>query len=346
MVTGRSRPIVTTGNRSEMNKKLACLIDAYQKNVQSAVVLMQRSGIQMPYSRASWIEMDISPHGELDGGIPYYKHGAGCEVSFTTGQIDFDFGAQGEVGGFDVWRLLTFAEDRLSEYGFESEAEVEQCFEDAIKNGSLIYSGCSLYYVANAPRLLATDVDCRLPDDMLPSRDQDPILTLYAHYFLAADLMRKNYERISGRWRKTGKLSQGNEVELRVYLSSWLGFLAVTCEGFRDLKIRVLLKEDRPESFSELVPIADSIGRMMKKHSDHLRKYRNNIFHLREDLEVIRNFFANEAERLPWSRELHTAIAEFFSQYRVLCEVHYIINGRKSEMTSSKTPKRRRISSE
>lgn len=300
---------------------------------------MQRSGIQMPFSRASWIEMDISPCGELDGGILYFKHGAGCEVNLATGKIDSDFGEQGEIGGVDLWRLLQFAEGRLLDYGFESEAAVGQCFEDAIEKGSLVYSGC-LYYVANAPLLLAINVDCRLPDDTLPSRDRDPILTLYAHYFLAADLMRKNYEKISGQWRRTGKLSKNSEINLRIYLSSWLGFLAVTCEGFRGLNVRLLLKEDRPKIFSELISMADSIGRMMKKHSDLLRKYRNNVFHLREDLEVIRRFFANDAERLSWSRELHTAIAEFFSQYRVLCEVHYSMHGRKSEMALAKTPKR------
>lgn len=329
-----------------MNNKLSCLINDYQKSIKSAVVLMQRSGIEMPFSRASWIEMDIPLCGELDGGIPYLKHGAGCEVNLAAGRIDFDFGEQGEIGGVDVWRLLQFAKGRLLDYGFESEAEVERCFEDAIAKGSLIYSGCCLYYVSNTPRILATDVDCRLPDDMLPNRDKDPILTLYAHYFLAADLMRENYEKIDRQLKKTGKLSRNNEVNLRIYLSSWLGFLAVTCAGFRDLKVRFLLKDDRPEGFAELISIADSIGRLMNIHADPLRKYRNKVFHLRENSEEIRNFFAKDAERLPWVRELHTAIAEFFSRYRVLCEVHYILYGRKSEMISSKTLKYRSLSCE
>lgn len=144
-----------------MNNKLSCLINDYQKNIKSAVVLMQRSGIEMPFSRASWIEMDIPLCGELDGGIPYYKHGAGCEVNLTTGRIDFDFGEQGEIGGVDVWRLLQFSKCRLLDYGFENEAEVERYFEDAIAKGSLIYSGYCLYYVANAPP--HSRYRCRLP---------------------------------------------------------------------------------------------------------------------------------------------------------------------------------------
>lgn len=300
----------------------------------------------MPFSRVSWVKMDIPLCGELDGGITYSKHGAGCEVNLAEGRVDFDFGEQGEIGGLDVWKLLQFSKGRLLDYGFENEAEVERCFEDAIEKGSLIYSGCCLYYVANAPRILATDVDCQLPDDMLPSRDKDPILTLYAHYFLAADLMRKNYEKIDRQVKRAGKLSRNSEINVRIYLSSWLGFLAVTCEGFKDLKVRLLLKSERPEDFAELSSIADSIGRLMNVHADALRKYRNKVFHLRENSEEIRSFFAKDAERLPWARELHTAIAEFFSQYRVLCEMHYILHGRKSEMISSKTPKYRNLSCE
>lgn len=329
-----------------MNNELSCLINDYQKSIKSAVVIMQRSGIQMPFSRVSWVKMDIPLCGELDGGITYSKHGAGCEVNLAEGRVDFDFGEQGEIGGLDVWKLLQFSKGRLLDYGFENEAEVERCFEDAIEKGSLIYSGCCLYYVANAPRILATDVDCQLPDDMLPSRDKDPILTLYAHYFLAADLMRKNYEKIDRQVKRAGKLSRNSEINVRIYLSSWLGFLAVTCEGFKDLKVRLLLKSERPEDFAELSSIADSIGRLMNVHADALRKYRNKVFHLRENSEEIRSFFAKDAERLPWARELHTAIAEFFSQYRVLCEMHYILHGRKSEMISSKTPKYRNLSCE
>ena len=36
-------------------------------------------------------------------------------------------------------------------------------------------------------------------------------------------------------------------------------------------------------------------------------------------------------ERLPWARELHMALSDFFTQYRIYCEVHYVINGRKGE---------------
>ncbi|PJX61802.1 hypothetical protein CWM56_27580, partial [Klebsiella sp. E-Nf3] len=59
--------------------------------------------------------------------------------------------------------------------------------------------------------------------------------------------------------------------------------------------------------------------------------FRNNVFHLRESTDFIHHFFDKEVERLPWAGELHKALSNFFSQYRIFCEVHYVINGRKGE---------------
>ena len=42
-------------------------------------------------------------------------------------------------------------------------------------------------------------------------------------------------------------------------------------------------------------------------------------------------FAANEAGRLSWAGELHSALGEFFSLYRILCEVHYLTHDRFDE---------------
>ncbi len=165
---------------------------------------------------------------------------------------------------------------------------------------------------------------------MLPHRDQDPILTLYAHYFLAAQLMLKNFDSLSARRMRRGKLSQSEDVDLAIYLFSWLGFLGVTCEGFRGLGVRILLN-DRPDNFSDLVATADSLGRMIKKNSDELRKVRNNVFHLRRDNADIVAFFENGGKRIEWARELQSAFASFFSGYRISCEMHYMVSDRMDE---------------
>ena len=40
--------------------------------------------------------------------------------------VDFDFGGEGRIDGYDVWRLHCFARRRLAEYGFASEKDLEE----------------------------------------------------------------------------------------------------------------------------------------------------------------------------------------------------------------------------
>ena len=132
-----------------MNNQLALLISDYQASVASAVDLMQRSGIARPPSNTDWVGTDIPQRGELEGGVRYFKHGYGCAVHLATGTVDCDFGAQGEIAGFDAWRLASFAGDRLSAYGFVDEDALTECFKAEVAAGSLVYSGYILYYVAD-----------------------------------------------------------------------------------------------------------------------------------------------------------------------------------------------------
>ncbi|MEX0161698.1 hypothetical protein MRBLPD1_000152 [Pseudomonas brassicacearum] len=321
-----------------MNNQLINLISDYQSSVRTAVELMQQSGIPLPLSCTDWLETDIPQQGELEGGIRYFKHGYGCAVSLPTGKVDFDFGEQGEIGGFDIWRLAGFAGTRLTEYGFDTEDALKGSFQAAVKAGSLVYSGYILYYIAGVARTLAIEALNIQPNDSLPSPDQDPVLTLYAHYFLAADLMHDNYVKLDNKWKKYSYLNQNDKSKLGIYLSSWLGFLGVTCEGFRKLRLRLLLQENRPKEFHELISKCDEIGNMMKRHSDPLREFRNNVFHLRDDVEAINRFFSCGTDRLPWAGELHAAIAELLSQYRILCDVHYLMHDRKSESQLGRIP--------
>ncbi len=315
----------------DMNEKLVCLIADFRENVQTALKLMQRSGIQMPFSRNDWIESNIPNTGELDGGVKYYKHGAGCLIRLSTGEVDFDFGVQGEIGGFNLWWLIRFAGKKLTAYGFRNEDEVAEYLDDALDKGELICPDHDLYYIASVPYTYAIDIDSSHPEEMLPGRNQDRINVLQIHYFQTAELMLENYDKLSRKLHKNGHLSRREEIHIRTYLFTWLGFLGVVCEGFRNLNMRTLLNNKRPSEFKELLPISDGIGKLMKEHADSLREFRNKVFHLRENTDFVHNFFDKKLERLPWARELHMALAELFSQYRVLCEVYYVMNGRKGE---------------
>jgi hypothetical protein len=132
-----------------MNNQLAMLISDYQTSVAAAVALMQRSGITRPPTNWAWVGTDIPKRGELEGGVRYFKHGYGCAVSLPTGTVDFDFGAHGDIHGFDAWRLAGFAGDKLSAYGFADEDAMTECFNAEVAAGTLVYSGYIHYYVAD-----------------------------------------------------------------------------------------------------------------------------------------------------------------------------------------------------
>jgi len=295
----------------------------------------------MPFSSAEWVEFDIPAHGELEGGAHYRKHGFGCEIKLPVSEVDFDFGRQGEIDGFDLWRLQQFSKENLSKYGIETQDALKKLFEEAIATGTLIYSGYVLYYVAEVPRVFAADVESRMPDDKLPGQNQDPVLVLYSHYFLVAQLMFDNHKKLEKKWNKRGNLNQNDEIDMRIYVSTWLGFLGVACEGFRGLSMRTLIQDNRPEEFIKLIPQCNTIGNLMKQHKHPLRELRNKTFHLRDDLSAIRKFFDKDADRLTWAIDLHAEIKQFFSDYLILCTVHYATQGRISEMRPRRMPKRK-----
>ncbi|KQT36002.1 hypothetical protein [Methylophilus sp. Leaf414] len=132
-----------------MNLSLAKLIHDYQLAVHEAVKLIVDSGIQKPSTPAEWVENDIPQVGKLKHGIKYFKHGFGCVVHLPSGKVDFDFGAEGQIDGFDLWRLTGFATDRLKEYGFLTEADLKEAFSHEIKAGNIVQSDYILCYRAN-----------------------------------------------------------------------------------------------------------------------------------------------------------------------------------------------------
>ncbi|EMN5134083.1 hypothetical protein RVV79_007283 [Burkholderia contaminans] len=318
------------------------LICEYQKAILEALVIMQRSGIQMPNSSYDWVYMEIPMSGELRGGGHYWKHGVGCEVGLPDGAVDFDFGDKGEVGGFDAWRLAKFAGKNLNDYGFDTANALVKYVDFLISKGVLVQSIDGQCFVGGVVPIYAIDVDGREPGDNLPMKNKDPILALHAHQFQAADLMMKNYEKIMDKWDRYDRVGFNEKINAGIYLSTWLGFLRVICEGFFKLQIRRLLQEERPDGFSKIVEQHDAVLKLEKRHRDALREFRNNTFHAQRDLQIRRDFFDLEKNRIPWAHELHSEVAQFFSSYRIECEVHYFVQGRLSELDARRNRVRRR----
>lgn len=296
----------------------------------------------MPSSANSWGKTNFPVEGNLKGGISYYKHGAGCKVKLPSGTVDFDFGEMGEIDGFDDWKLQQYIEPLLPAFGFTTTKDVELSFDQAVQAGSITSPGRELFYVAGEKRRLAMQIPIKFPNDALPHRDQDEILTLSVHTFGAAELMRKNHEKLTIKWRANQHLSRSESANLRHYFIAWIGFLAVTCEGFKNQGIRQSLEKNRPENFKELIPKYNAIGKLLKPHQDALREFRNNVFHLRTDISAILRFALDDGGRLKWAEEIHSALDDFFTNYGAMCEVHYLMNDRRKESQIGKKRPRRK----
>ncbi|MCF6759513.1 DUF6896 domain-containing protein [Pseudomonas fragi] len=314
-----------------MDERLASLINDYLQAIRTALILMQKSGVSLPHTSAEWIDTNLSHLPSLNDDINYLKHGNGCSVDLPDGAVDFDFGRRGEISGLDAWRLGQFAKKRQETYGFSTDKELYECINDAINKSLIIPLDTAMYRLASQPVEYVLSIDSRNEGDQLPHREQDNVLTLQIHYFYATDLMLKNYDSLSSKWDKNQKLSRTDEVNFRIYMSSWLGFLAVTCEGYRKLNMYLLLNKERPADFQELVPRCNKLNSAINKHYDELRKFRNNVFHLRANTDDTLAFLALGEERISWAKSIHSDLKSFFSEYRILCECHYMFNGRRSE---------------
>jgi hypothetical protein len=135
-----------------MDRRLSKLILDYQRRVAEAVKMVEANGIPRPVSNTSWATSHDPGRMSLPGGFTFYKHGFGCSVDGPEWGIDFDFGADGQIDGFDAWRLFAFARRRLSEYGFTSAEEIESAVYLAADAGELEFSGYILYYVTDDGR--------------------------------------------------------------------------------------------------------------------------------------------------------------------------------------------------
>jgi hypothetical protein len=130
-----------------VDSRLSKLIQDYLKAVEEAVRLFEQMGVERPADNTAWACNEIPQKGLLPGGIEYFKHGYGCAVNLPSGPVDFDFGEEGQINGFDLWRLTRYADERLDEYGFESEKEIEGVFNQSINASEFRYSGYILYYL-------------------------------------------------------------------------------------------------------------------------------------------------------------------------------------------------------
>jgi hypothetical protein len=133
-----------------MDARLRSLITDYRAAVGRAILELRRGRIAMPISNVGWAIAKIPAEGTLPSGATYEKHGYGCKVSMAEGVVDFDFGDNGEINGFDAWRLWRYAEPRADKYGVTTHMTIREELQTLHALGQLVReSHGSLYYLAD-----------------------------------------------------------------------------------------------------------------------------------------------------------------------------------------------------
>jgi len=135
-----------------MDPRLFPLVVDYQRAVAKRFEQLRTElGIEAPKSDIEWAANGIAGRGRLSDGAEFFKHGYGCAIKYAGGAVDFDFGREGEIDGFDASRLWDFAEATNRSYGFSGFKDVDTAVKKAAAEGSLRFSGYILYYL-NAPK--------------------------------------------------------------------------------------------------------------------------------------------------------------------------------------------------
>lgn len=120
----------------------------------------RRSGMQDPFG--AWMLRRVPQLGELPGHPPlkYAFHGIGLRLDGLGAVIDFDFGPNGIVGGFNRWWLHVFARNTGSPARYADDANtVGRDLEVAARLGLIIrpFTGLhdGLWYRSDRPEMVS-----------------------------------------------------------------------------------------------------------------------------------------------------------------------------------------------
>lgn len=179
----------------------------------------------------------------------------------------------------------------------------------------------------------------KIEEKLLPHRDKDPIMRLYSHYFMHSDFILSCAKEVEKKAKKskTGKVRSETlfkYVALRIH---WLATLYVVIDAFEEMEFgKELLK--RPEEFSkhptkttgfhEILLTFNNTRNIYLEHKDHLKKFRNGVFHFQDDARKLTQLFDSNRNIIQWAENLHKSIGVIFSEYRSARAVYCAMEGR------------------
>jgi hypothetical protein len=112
------------------------LIREYQGVVRTLVAALQGAYGQQDLL-AAWHRGEIPKDGSI-GEIEFSFHGVGCRGTVGGIEVDFDFGPDGRIDGFDAWRLWLFATQSPAKYSrFQGREELEAALDALERKGEI-----------------------------------------------------------------------------------------------------------------------------------------------------------------------------------------------------------------
>ena len=132
------------------NQTLENLIAEYLTQVKKATDLLEQAFGTKNILRL-WHSKKIPRRGFVTDGVTYELHGIGCSVYLSELCVDFDYGPDDRVDGFDSWRLYMYACETPSKYKKYTDKQVlEREFNAYLKKGKakkIEGSTSNLYFI-------------------------------------------------------------------------------------------------------------------------------------------------------------------------------------------------------
>ena len=98
-----------------------------------------------------WRSKKIPQRGTVAANVTYELHGIGCSVYLSEICVDFDYGPDDRVDGFDSWRLYMYACETPSKYKkYTDKQALEREFNAYLKKGKakkIEGSTSNLYFI-------------------------------------------------------------------------------------------------------------------------------------------------------------------------------------------------------
>ena len=127
-----------------MDRSLIDLIAKFNEAQELAVeILESKFDCPRPQSAMEFTTRCVQAIRDKDyqsGGYIIRPHGIGMEIDLGKFKIDFDFGHNGEINGFDSWRLYNFSTENNIKTALNSEQKIEEAIEQAIIDGYIYKS--------------------------------------------------------------------------------------------------------------------------------------------------------------------------------------------------------------